>query len=197
MKIIRCIILLAVIVLFIMFSNLNLNNIENKSENFYKKNSKKVYDILHELLPHIPHFEYVSDIIMLLVTLSVIILDYKLLYEIAGFAITISIIRAFFINATILPKNEICNIKYSSMIRGGCYDKIFSGHFAFTLLSSLILFKNDLINGAIFTMINFINGLFIILSRNHYTIDIIVSIFVVLLVYQNNMNLCELLDKCF
>jgi hypothetical protein len=81
------------------------------------------------------------------------------------------------------------------MFRGGCYDKIFSAHFGITFLTTLILFDNGLINNFIAILINLVNGMFILLSRNHYTIDIIVSIFVVIIIYQNNLNICEYLDK--
>jgi hypothetical protein len=81
------------------------------------------------------------------------------------------------------------------MFRGGCYDKIFSAHFGITFLTTLILFDNGLINNFIAILINLVNGMFILLSRNHYTIDIVVSIFVVIIIYQNNLNICEYLDK--
>jgi hypothetical protein len=81
------------------------------------------------------------------------------------------------------------------MFRGGCYDKIFSAHFGITFLTTLILFDNGLINNLVAILINLVNGMFILLSRNHYTIDIVVSIFVVIIIYQNNLNICEYLDK--
>jgi hypothetical protein len=59
----------------------------------------------------------------------------------------------------------------------------------------LIMFENGIINNFIAILINLVNGMFILLSRNHYTIDIIVSIFVVIIIYQNNLNICEYVDK--
>lgn len=57
------------------------------------------------------------------------------------------------------------------------------------------MFDNGIINNFIAILINLVNGMFILLSRNHYTIDIIVSIFVVIIIYQNNLNICEYVDK--
>jgi hypothetical protein len=62
-------------------------------------------------------------------------------------------------------------------------------------LMTLVLYENGYISKLFTILINFVNGLFILLSRNHYTIDIIVSIFVVIIIYQNNLNICSYLDK--
>jgi hypothetical protein len=112
-----------------------------------------------------------------------------------GLIFTLTLLRQFIIQMTILPKNTVCDIKNTSMIRGGCYDKIFSGHFGITFLTTLVLLENGLINKFIALLVNLVNGIFILLSRNHYTIDIIVSIFVVIIIYQNNLNICDILDK--
>jgi hypothetical protein len=175
----------------------NLYHIETKSEKFYKnkENYKKVQDVLHNILPHLSVFEYASDILSVLVVLYLAIMNFDLVYQLGGFGITIFLLRQLIIPITILPKNEACNIKDTSMFRGGCYDKIFSGHFGFTFMATLILFNNGLINHLFAILINLVNALFILLSRSHYTIDIIVSIFVVIIIYQYNLNICEYLDK--
>jgi hypothetical protein len=120
---------------------------------------------------------------------------FDLLYHLGGLIFTLTLLRQFIIQMTILPKNTVCDIKNTSMIRGGCYDKIFSGHFGITFLTTLVLLENGLINKFIALLVNLVNGIFILLSRNHYTIDIIVSIFVVIIIYQNNLNICDILDK--
>jgi hypothetical protein len=114
---------------------------------------------------------------------------------VGGFIFTLVLLRQFIIQITVLPKNETCDVKDTSMFRGGCYDKIFSAHFGIAMLMTLVLFDNGLINKFIMIFINLLNALFILLSRGHYTIDIIVSIFVVIIIYQNNLNICEYLDK--
>ena len=199
MNLTKCSLLFILYVVFLIAHRLNLDNLEIKSQKFYQKkeNHKKVQDIFHNMLPHIVEFEYVSDIISGLVFVYIAIVNFKLIYTVAGFAFTIALIRQFIIQMTILPKNEVCDIKHSSVFRGGCYDKIFSGHFGITFLMTLLLYDNGHISKLFMIVINFINGLFILLSRNHYTIDIIVSIFVVIIIYQNNLNICNYLDKYF
>jgi hypothetical protein len=197
MKISSCSILILLYFVIFGLNRLNLYHLETKSERFYQKkeNHKKVQDIFHDILPHIEHFEYASDMIAILVIGYLAIMRFDLLYHLGGLVFTITILRQFIIQMTILPKNTVCDIKNTSMIRGGCYDKIFSGHFGITFLTTLILLENGLINKFIAILINLVNGIFILLSRNHYTIDIIVSIFVVIIIYQNNLNICEYLDK--
>ena len=197
MKISSCSILILLYFVIFGLNKLNLYHLETKSERFYQKkeNYKKVRDIFHDILPHIEHFEYVSDIITVSVVVYLAIMRFDLLYHLGGLVFTLTLLRQFIIQMTILPKNTVCDIKNTSMIRGGCYDKIFSGHFGITFLTTLVLLENGLINKFIALLVNLVNGIFILLSRNHYTIDIIVSIFVVIIIYQNNLNICDILDK--
>lgn len=197
MKISSCSILILLYFIIFGLNKLNLYHLETKSERFYQKkeNHKKVQDIFHDILPHIEHFEYASDVIAISVIGYLAIMRFDLLYHLGGLVFTLTLLRQFIIQMTILPKNTVCDIKNTSMIRGGCYDKIFSGHFGITFLTTLVLLENGLINKFIALLINLVNGIFILLSRNHYTIDIIVSIFVVIIIYQNNLNICDILDK--
>jgi len=197
MKISSCSILILLYFVIFGLNKLNLYHLETKSERFYQKkeNYKKVQDIFHDILPHIEHFEYASDVIAISVIGYLAIMRFDLLYHLGGLVFTLTLLRQFIIQMTILPKNTVCDIKNTSMIRGGCYDKIFSGHFGITFLTTLVLLENGLINKFIALLINLVNGIFILLSRNHYTIDIIVSIFVVIIIYQNNLNICDILDK--
>lgn len=197
MKLSSCSILILLYFIVFGLNKLNLYHLETKSERFYQKkeNYKKVQDIFHDILPHIEHFEYASDIITVSVIGYLAIMNFELMYHLGGLIFTLVLLRQFIIQMTILPKNTVCDIKDTSMIRGGCYDKIFSGHFGITFLTTLILLENGLVTNFIAILINLVNGMFILLSRNHYTIDIIVSIFVVIIIYQNNLNICDFLDK--
>ena len=194
---IRCLFLFIIIFIVFLVNNYNLNFIENIGEVFYSKNHEfpKIYDILHENCAHVDKFEYASDIISLILIIILIFLDINMFYNYLGFIIVIFIIRIFTNMLTILPKNNLCVTSNSFSFRGGCYDKVFSGHFASAFIASLILYKNNYINAILLVLINLINSLFIILSRNHYTLDIIMSFFVSLVIYQNNFNVCKFIDK--
>lgn len=197
MNIPKCMLLFVIIVFCIIINRSNLHYLEIRSEKFYqnKSNSKKVFDLFHNLLPHIEKWEYASDVLFILVFLFMAFKNLNLVYTAVGYLIAIIIVRTLFVNLTVLPKNEICSIHDSSSFRGGCYDKIFSGHYAGTLLMTILLYNHHYINTMWLFMINIVNALVILISRNHYTVDIVVSIFVVFIVYQNKVNFCEILDK--
>ena len=112
-----------------------------------------------------------------------------------GYLMTIFIIRAITIQLTILPKYELCKVNTNATFKGGCYDKIFSGHIALCFMSSIILYVNNYINMFILAFINILNMYFIIVSRSHYTIDVIMSFLITFMVYQNKLNICNILNK--
>ena len=194
---IRCLILFIIISIIFIANNYNLNFIENIGEVFYSQNQEfpKINDILNENCAHVDKFEYASDIISLILIIILIFLDVNMFYDYLGFIIVIFTIRIFTNMLTILPKNNLCTTENGFSFRGGCYDKLFSGHFSSVFIATLLLYKNNYINIILLVLINLINSLFIILSRNHYTIDIVMAFFVSLFVYQNNFNVCQLISK--
>jgi hypothetical protein len=101
----------------------------------------------------------------------------------------------FIIHFTILPRDKKCDIKKSSLCMGGCYDKIYSGHFSAVFMSLLILYTSKYINLFTLVFLSVIFGTLIVTSRSHYTIDIFVAFLIVIIVYQNNINLCRVIDK--
>ena len=195
----KCSIICLLYALFFVIQGYNLHNLEIKSDNFYQKkeNYNKVQDFFHTILPHYSYFEYASDILSGVLIAYVALMQFKLMYQLSGYILTLILFRQLVIQMTILPKHEACDIKHSSVLRGGCYDKIFSAHFGITMLSTLILYDNGLITKISAIFINVVNALFILLGRCHYTIDIIVSIMVVVIIYQNKLNICEYLEKHF
>jgi hypothetical protein len=94
---------------------------------------------------------------------------------------------------TILPKHRSCNINEQQYLFGGCYDKIFSGHFAVILLITLLLKKYNYISLPLLILINMIHFIMILVFRWHYTIDIVIALLITLFVYQNNMNIIKIL----
>jgi hypothetical protein len=173
------VILLGIIVLNYLFIQ-NLNSIGN----YYYKHPIRIYDVGFEYLPNLHKYAFLSDIIVLVGLLCLFIPGIYLpfLYLI----IPIWLIRFITASVTVLPKTLNCNIKSNvySTIFGGCYDKIFSGHFAIIFAITLLLLEKSYISLLTTIVINFLHGLFIIAVRNHYTIDVIVSFFVTLCVYQ-------------
>lgn len=186
-----------VFLLYLGFHMLMLSNVENIGESFYSnriENNKlnpKVYDIFHKYLPDLSKYEWISNLYWVII--SVILFSYIDLdgiIEFFSYFIVLFIIRDISINLTILPKNKKC---YENSIFGGCYDKIFSGHFASIYLLTLIVSKYNIVSPVVLVIINIINAFLILLTRGHYTIDIFVSFFITSLLFTNNIKIPKLI----
>lgn len=188
-----------IIIIYVLVCTRIYNHLENKSEVFYEdvklKQKSKIYDIIHQNLPSLRNLSTIVDIIPFIPLIIIFFIDLNLFYRVIGLLGTIFIVRMFIIHLTILPKDKKCDIKKSSVYSGGCYDKVYSGHFAVVFTCLLFLYKNNYIN--IFTLVSLsiITALLIITSRSHYTIDIFVSFLMVIITYQNNLSVCRIIDK--
>lgn len=155
------------------------------------KTKPKVYDISHRILPNYSntYLDFiVKDSFVVLGVLIPFLLSGNLLAfrEYLGYYLVIILIRCLTINVTILPKTK----DELNPIDTGYYDHIFSGHFATLFLATLIFYKYGIIKSPeILIAANIINTFIILSTRSHYTIDIIVSMIVVLLVYTNGIKL--------
>ena len=175
-------------------------HLEKKGEDFFdnvkSKQKAKIYDIVHSNLPSTRNLKLIIDTIPYILFFSVLFIDLQLFYNVLGILIPVFIIRLLIINITILPKDKKCDIKKDSCpYIGGCYDKIYSGHFAVVFTCLLFLYKTKYINLATLSLPSIVMALLIITSRSHYTIDIFVSFLMVLLLYQNNISACKIIDK--
>jgi hypothetical protein len=190
-----------IILVYLLVFKKVFHRLENKSELFYEKiklkKKSKIYDIIHHNLPSTRDLVTIIDAIPFIVLVVILFIDINLFYNIMGFLVTIFIFRILIIHLTILPKDKKCYIEKSSIFTGGCYDKVYSGHFAVIFTSLLVLYTSKYID--IFTLIilSILSSLLIVTTRSHYTIDIFVAFLIVVVVYQNNINVCRIIDKFF
>lgn len=168
-----------------------------------------VWDILHSNFKNYSSYNYTKNWYMLVFFIPILYgmlnsnISSEFIKEFALKFLIIIFLRSFTITATILPKNtnaEVIPDKYGNLslfdktIGGGCYDKMFSGHFAFGVLLTLLMFKYNILGMSILNIMLFIilNAfhLFILgVTRSHYTMDMIVSLYVTLFVYKLDINL--------
>lgn len=165
---------------------------------FYKDQptNYKIHDLLHSVLPDLHDYHISIDIIGFIAVIPAIMyFNQELTIEFLTKFLIIMLIRAFTIVSTVLPKYERCDTKfdYRNFILGGCYDKIFSGHFAFLLLITLLLEKYKYISLRTLIVINVIHFVMLLVFRWHYTIDIIIALFVTVVLFHNNINIIRLL----
>jgi hypothetical protein len=162
---------------------------------FYEHNDSqgKVFDILHEITPDLHDYKAYNDIIATATMISFLFVPNSLaiVKEFAGKFLLIMLVRALTIISTILPKHDKCpsELKWYHYLKGQCYDKIFSGHTALVLLATLIYLREGILSFPVFLAINFANWASIILTRSHYTIDIILAIVITLLVYDGDYHI--------
>ena len=95
----------------------------------------------------------------------------------------IMMLRSLTIVLTILPSTKPCATDYT-LLRGGCNDKIFSGHIAYITLSALHI--HDLQGTILQFSAIVVEGFLLIGSREHYTVDVVLGVVIAVLVYQAN-----------
>jgi hypothetical protein len=147
------------------------------------KKSPKIYDISYKYMPDYSNSKVLEIIFDKLLFVSILVYAYTCnvnLLEILLSCLVILSIRAITIRSTILPPHKPCDKDDQPIVTGGCYDKLFSGHFALVFISSLVLYKYKAISSIVLYAINTMNAVFILLRRRHYTDDIIMSFFVTL-----------------
>jgi hypothetical protein len=162
---------------------------------FYEHNDSqgKVFDILHEITPDLHDHKPYNDIILVATIVSFLFVpnSLEIIKEFTGKFLLIMFVRALTIISTILPKHEKCpsELKWYHYLKGQCYDKVFSGHTAFVLLATLIYLREGILSFPVFMAINVANWASIILTRSHYTVDIILAIVITLLVYDGDYHI--------
>jgi hypothetical protein len=159
----------------------------------------ELYDVLHKLLPDLVVNEWLIQIIPLgLLTFAFFQSNgFTILREFFFKLLIVLAIRLLTTFGTILPKQETCRSDFSliSLINGGCYDKIFSGHQAITTLLSLELLKYKDIDLSVFTGLNLTEAFLLVSTRAHYTVDVLLGFIISYLVYDGEYKFISDLFK--
>jgi hypothetical protein len=169
--------------------------------NFYKGDQKtiQVFDLVHSLTPDLHHYREYNDTIAVATIISFFFIPTTtVLSEILAKFLLIMALRSVTIVCTILPKhhNSEEGMDWLAYIRGHCYDKIFSGHTAFVFLTTLVYYREGYISLPILLMINVANMTSILLTRSHYTVDVILALFITYFIYNGDYHLfTETLQK--
>jgi hypothetical protein len=179
-------------ILFLAIQTYASKLVEDTGSSYYNgriennKTTPKVYDILHKYLPNLHDYWHLHDMFTLLMILPIF---YKLeiVKDYLGYWMVIFLIRIVTTSSTILPKYKECS--ENCVMFGGCYDKLFSGHFSSVLLATLLYMDNKMITLPIALVMNITNAMLILLVRSHYTVDVIMAFFVTMFVYQNGIKI--------
>jgi PAP2 superfamily C-terminal len=161
---------------------------------FYKHQEHlQLFDMVHHLTPDLHEYKIYNHIIVLTVASSFFFLSdpIPILIEFSAKFLLIMVLRAITTLSTILPKYSKCDPKLSFVhyLKGNCYDKVFSGHTAFVFLATLIFQREQIISFPFFALINVLNTISILLTRSHYTLDVIIAYIITYLVYDGDYHI--------
>tara|TARA_B100000424_G_C22923106_1_gene491132 strand:- start:25 stop:645 length:621 start_codon:yes stop_codon:yes gene_type:complete len=145
-----------------------------------------LYDIIINNIPDYSKYHYLVNLIMLILIIPFII-DPKLKYFISIFKYfsIIIFLRVITTSVTILPACELncCKMRNDLMhyIFGHCNDKIFSGHTSLSLILVYLIYKYKLVSNNLlylFIGIQIFIALLLIITKGHYTIDVLLAYFI-------------------
>ena len=160
-----------------------------------QQNQPVLKDILFELLPDLSKYAYIRDFAIILCIIPFFYINSKIPFILETWNIFLVIItlKAICIFFTFIPpSNTLCHtniknkntniiIKLNSL--NHTYHQMFSGHNSFVFLVYLMYIKYGLFNLNFLTILPVIAySLLIIITRCHYTVDIIVSYIIVYLI---------------
>ena len=171
----------------------------SQGKNFYQnrkdlgKTTPKVYDISMKYLPDLSNIRWLHYIynIVFVIMLLPIIGNKEIAIEFLKYFLVVLVLRYIINVITILPKDKYCddeNLTINNYIFGHCYDKIFSGHFAISVLLGYIMYNAGIVSLNTVILFNIINALIILLLRYHYTVDLVVAYLIVTILYQNQIK---------
>lgn len=192
--------IIIIIIIFYINYRVHVNGKKYYYDKYILNNIKipKIYDIGHKFLPDLSSYANKIELIlgiMLLLPIIFILLNKnkQLSTEFLSFWLVLLSLRALCVFITILPKNENCNDSYfniTNLINGHCYDKIFSGHTATAFLIVLLLYKYGFVkNIFLITMYLLFTSILLLISRGHYTIDIIMAFIITYSVFKLNFRI--------
>ncbi len=185
-------------IIFFYFGPYCKNKIYENAKIFYKKyEQKRLYDILHNIIPYYKYSTYLSELCGLIIIISISIFfiikpNIKFLYSAFILLSIILFIKCISGILTILPDSSgTCT--YSNLF-GSCNDLLFSGHVSKILILLLLVDYYDLIPNNIsyiYYILFVLMILFILSSRKHYSIDIffgiIIALFIFMIYYNKNV----------
>lgn len=164
--------------------------------NLIHNDANKVIDIIHNNIPYIK-LTYLSDALVLGQTaLTASVVDSQSLAEIFLIMGVIQIFRCICSLSTVLPPLKNYTDKYRlGGLNGTGTEYIFSGHASYSALGAIYLYTKGFVGLFPLIIYNMISQFAIVVTRNHYTVDIILAWIIVPLVW-GNMYFCTHNTKC-
>ena len=152
------------------------------------KNHPPLVDLVHDLTPNLSEWEPVLDYFIAVPIVLLIVMGggkrMAILDDFMGYFSVLLLLRCLTTVVTIFPRSNAKCLQQKGDIdsplkafSGTCYDKLFSGHTAFIMLLALIFAKHKLlpVPNVVLWAVTAAWGTAIIMTRAHYTVDVIIS----------------------
>lgn len=167
------------------------------SANLIKSDPIKVVDLLHTYIPPLK-LTYLSDILVLAQTVfASALVDSQTLAEMLLIMSIVQFFRSICSISTALPPLKNYGDKYRiGGLNGTGTEYIFSGHACYSSISAIYLYNRNIIGLFSLIVYNCISQLSIIITRNHYTVDVILAWIITPLVW-GNLHFCTTSPECF
>ncbi len=151
---------------------------------------RPLFDALHEVLPDLSRWVYVRDIVLIayLIPFLFIVNTFDFIFDFLHYFLLIVTFKAITIFFTFIPPShpECGDKRYLNH----CFHQMLSGHNSFVFLLFLLylkygVFKSDMMKlGWFGGVIGY--ALLILMTRAHYSVDILVSFIIVFLLVEKN-----------
>jgi PAP2 superfamily C-terminal len=155
------------------------------------KTTQKVFDIGHRYLPDYSNITF-WHIIMNVFIFAPLLLNTSIFGDYLSYTTPLALLKYVTSNVTILPKSKNCcdeSFNVIHLLHGHCYDKIFSAHFAGSVVISLLLYDKGIVtNPKILIGYNMISAFLILATRSHYTVDVILGGYIAATSYLLGIN---------
>lgn len=148
------------------------------------QNSPPLHDCFHDILPDWSLYPFIRDLVLPLYLIPIFCIKEKAfrrqfifeLWEIFILIVTFKAIAIFF--TFLPPSNTYC---HETRQLNHTYHQLFSGHNAFVFLLFMLYIKYGVMEYNLMNILPFISySILILMTRCHYSIDIIISFAVVL-----------------
>lgn len=157
--------------------------------NLIKNNPDKIVDIFHDYLPVIKA-PYLSDILVLIQVIgAATFLSAAELSQAFLVMSMVQVCRILCSISTVLPPLKNYHDKYRlGGINGTGTEYIFSGHASYSALACIYLYNKNIVSGPLLALYNVISQSSISLTRNHYTVDVVLAWIITPLLYSLVLN---------
>jgi membrane-associated phospholipid phosphatase len=141
-----------------------------------------IFDFGHQALPRWRVREYEILLLEALPLLSIFVKGvHPVIKAVPDFMLVfgwVLMLRVLTSVSTILPRDEECDTDtfgIKQIIGGFCYDKLFSGHTAFSVVVAMVLVKHGIWSGNVAWIYPTWMGVYLLLTRGHYTSDVLLG----------------------